>query len=32
MENISNEFAVLQEFMGHWYDVIVTAIKGIGTF
>lgn len=29
MENISNEFATLKEFMGHWYDVIVTAIKGI---
>ena len=29
MENISNEFATLQGFMGHWYDVIVTAIKGV---
>lgn len=31
MENISNEFAVLQEFMGHWYDVLTTAVKGIAT-
>lgn len=29
MENVSNEFAILQQFMGHWYDVIVTAIKGV---
>ena len=31
MENLSNELATMQQFMGGWYDVIVTAIKGIGT-
>lgn len=30
MENISNEFATMKGFMGHWYGVLETAIKGIG--
>ena len=29
MENLSNELATMQQFMGGWYDVIVTAIKGV---
>lgn len=31
VENLANELAVGEEWMGHWTDVITTAIKGIKT-
>lgn len=31
MENFMNELAIGKQGLGHWTDVIVTAIKGIGT-
>ena len=31
LENFMNELAVGKQGLGHWTDVIVTAIKGIGT-
>lgn len=31
VENLANELAVGEEWMGHWTDLIVTAIKGVGT-
>lgn len=31
LENLMNELSVINEWMGNWTDVIVTAIKGVGT-
>ena len=31
LENLMNELAVVNEWMGIWSDVIVTAIKGVGS-
>ncbi len=31
LENLMNELALGKEWLGHWTDVIVTAIKGVGT-
>ena len=29
MQNLSNEFAMLKGFMGHYYDIIIESIKGV---
>ena len=31
LENLMNELALGKEWLGHWTDILVTAIKGIGT-
>ena len=31
VENLMNELSVMNDYMGHWTDIIVTAIKGIST-
>lgn len=31
VENLANELAVGEEWMGHWTGIITTAIKGLGT-
>lgn len=30
MENIATEFSTLKQFLGNWYGILETAIKGIG--
>lgn len=32
MENIANQFSIIKQELGHGWDVLTTAINGIGTF